>query len=120
MAYKDKERQRAAQAAWYQKHKAEYTERNRQRRKQVTALVTEIKESNPCTDCGQFFLGCQMQFDHIGTDKIKSVSDTIRYNTLPKVLAELAKCELVCANCHALRTWQRKFSEPLDSQRTDV
>lgn len=111
MGYKDKEKQRAAQAAWYQKNKAMYTERTRQRRKDLTAYVTELKESNPCVDCGQFYKGCQMQYDHIGTDKVKSVSDTIRYNTLPKVLEEIAKCELVCANCHALRTWQRKISE---------
>lgn len=48
-----------------------------------------------------------MQWDHLpGTLKLGDISSLIG---LPRerVLAELAKCELVCANCHAARTYRR-------------
>jgi len=50
-----------------------------------------------------------MQFDHIGTDKVASISDLVRNKGMKVLQAELLKCELVCSNCHALRTWKRKL-----------
>ena len=48
-----------------------------------------------------------MQFDHIGTDKISSVSRLVSGRSRQAVLDEIEKCELVCANCHSIRTWHR-------------
>ena len=48
-----------------------------------------------------------MQFDHVGTDKLFDIS-AFGDATLAKVQAEAAKCDVVCANCHAIRTWQRR------------
>jgi hypothetical protein len=48
-----------------------------------------------------------MQFDHTGTDKVSGVGALVPYGNKKAVLEEVAKCELVCANCHAIRTWER-------------
>jgi hypothetical protein len=68
--------------------------------------VQEYKEANPCVDCGLYFHYSQMQFDHRpGEDKKREVSRLTGRRT---IWAEIAKCDLVCANCHALRTWKRQ------------
>lgn len=52
-----------------------------------------------------------MDFDHLG-DKFKNVSAMIQEGFgIKKILAEAAKCEVVCANCHRLRTWSRLSAE---------
>lgn len=46
------------------------------------------------------------QFDHVRGTKMKDVSRMLMYSEA-KILAEIAKCDLVCANCHANRTYMR-------------
>lgn len=48
-----------------------------------------------------------MQWDHLpGAVKLGDVS-TLRGRSKQKILDEIAKCELVCSNCHVLRTFRR-------------
>lgn len=83
---------------------AAYNQRNRVR-------LREVKQG-PCTDCGLRFHPAAMQFDHIGTDKTASVSDMVRLGyRWDRIKEEIDKCELVCANCHAVRTYQRREEE---------
>jgi len=51
-----------------------------------------------------------MDFDHLpGEDKVKYISKMVaRSWSLAKIDAEIAKCELVCANCHRIRTARRQ------------
>jgi len=49
-----------------------------------------------------------MQWDHLpGVEKLGDISGSLRNHSRTKILAETAKCELVCANCHAIRTYKR-------------
>ncbi len=63
-------------------------------------LLRSLKRA-PCLDCGQRFEPCQMDFDHVRGEKIREVS---RMTTRALILAEAAKCDIVCANCHRART----------------
>lgn len=66
-------------------------------------------KSKPCTDCGHIFNSVAMQWDHIASDKTINIADAIKKGWSKKrILIEVGKCELVCANCHAVRTWNRK------------
>ena len=48
-----------------------------------------------------------MQWDHLpGTTKLGNIS-SLTGRPREEIMAELAKCELVCANCHAARTYRR-------------
>lgn len=66
------------------------------------------KLAQGCADCGYNESAYALQFDHVEGDKKDSVSNLIRsdyaWNTIKE---EILKCEVVCANCHAVRTKAR-------------
>ncbi len=74
-----------------------------------TALLDSLK-SKPCTDCGGTFKPWQMDFDHVRGKKRWNVAFGRRSYNQEAVLAEVAKCELVCSNCHRDRTYRRAHS----------
>lgn len=107
MPYKDKEKQKAAQQKHYQDNIDKYKKRNKTYRERVRESVNKIKESSPCMDCNKFYPYYIMQFDHVSGEKIASVSYLANRGTIDQALEEIKKCDLVCSNCHAARTWQR-------------
>jgi len=69
-------------------------------------LINRAK-SEPCVDCGKKFPSCAMDFDHREQgDKFRNVSKMFSYSEI-RLLEEISKCDLVCSNCHRIRTWQR-------------
>ena len=108
MPYKNPEAAKAAKARHYQKNKALYLGKAQEARQVREQYVFDLKSTTACVDCNTIYHPCQMQYDHINDDKVASVSDLIRYSTLAAVKLEISKCELVCANCHMMRTWLRK------------
>ncbi len=70
----------------------------------VVDFVQNYKTNNPCLDCKQFFHFSAMDFDHVVGTKSFNLSAC---RSMPQVKNEMQKCELVCANCHRLRTWLR-------------
>lgn len=72
--------------------------------------VIEAKQ-NPCVDCGVQYPHYVMQFDH-RPDEIKKFGlGQMGTRGLKLIQAEIAKCDLVCANCHAERTYQRMLDK---------
>ncbi len=94
--------------------------RDRQRKRERQQLLRQAKD-RPCADCGGTFHYSQMQFDHVRGVKEFGISPHRRHGgnvsrhggnvRLDHLLAELAKCEVVCANCHALRTWKQSLAQ---------
>ncbi len=60
-------------------------------------------KAQPCADCGSSFPSVSMDFDHVRGVKLFRVS-AMQGQAWDRVLAEIAKCDLVCANCHRIRT----------------
>jgi len=84
-------------------------EQKRQRQREFSAWFRGLKVDRPCADCGLVFDPAVMQWDHLpGTTKLANLSDLGRGANRARVLEEIEKCELVCANCHALRTVSRR------------
>ena len=115
MPYKDREAQRAYQADWFQRRKDTKKQRavraraKNKFREQRRQWLRSLKEGHPCADCERTFHFAAMGWDHLpGTKKLFCISAhlSIGYSE-QKILAEIAKCELVCANCHAIRTYER-------------
>jgi hypothetical protein len=78
---------------------------------EFAAWYASLKEGKPCADCGGVFPPQAMHFDHPpGVEKVANVGDLARKRSRQKILAEVAKCDLVCANCHAVRTVSRRTS----------
>lgn len=69
--------------------------------------VRNIKESNPCTDCNEFYHYSQMDFDHLNDKKHSIARLSNSEASIKTIKTEIGKCELVCSNCHRLRTWIR-------------
>ena len=70
-------------------------------------LLDQLR-SVPCADCGERFPQFAMDFDHRDAhQKVRGVSRMIN-GSIDRMLAEAAKCDIVCANCHRLRTFQRR------------
>ena len=71
-----------------------------------TARLLEFFVSHPCVDCGEND-PVVLEFDHLG-DKRFNVSRGLTDRRWDDVLEEIARCEVVCANCHRRRTtWRR-------------
>jgi hypothetical protein len=64
-------------------------------------------KAGPCEDCGKTFPPECMQFDHVRGDKLFEIGRSVCI-ALHRVLTEVKKCDLVCANCHAIRTKKRR------------
>lgn len=72
------------------------------------AWMAQLKSGLPCTDCGAVFPIYVMHWDHLPQfEKRDDVSAMVGTRTREAVLEELQKCELVCANCHVMRTVAR-------------
>lgn len=70
--------------------------------------MASLKEGVPCHDCGEVFPVWVMHWDHLPEfEKLDEISVMVGSRTRDAILAELKKCELVCANCHVLRTVRR-------------
>jgi len=69
--------------------------------------VRNIKESNSCIDCGTSYHYSQMDFDHLEGKKQTIARLANSEASIKTIKQEIAKCELVCSNCHRLRTWNR-------------
>ena len=96
-------------ASHFQRHKKEYSESLKRTRQRALEALREYKEKHPCKDCGNFFPYFIKDFDHVDrTQKVDNVSNFIRNGSGQGMWEEVAKCELVCANCHRTRTWSRK------------
>ena len=84
--------------------RAEYL---RRRREQMEVLH-RIREL-PCADCLKSFPTCAMEFDHReGTSKVGSLSRMAGHVKIATLLEEIAKCDIVCTNCHRVRTYMRR------------
>lgn len=73
-------------------------------------------KDKPCHDCGNKYHSSVMEYDHIGTDKVACIGH-IKQCSKERILAEIAKCELVCANCHRLRTHLRREAVKQNNKR---
>lgn len=91
---------------WYLRNRT----RHLARVKSATAVTLSANQQrmweylalHPCVDCGETD-PVVLQFDHL-RDKRMDVADMCRSFSWPAIFAEIAKCEVRCANCHTRRT----------------
>lgn len=113
MPYKDLEKQKAAQRKSHEKLRSERRRADRER-KNFWLEVIRSKKEVPCADCKNQYPYYVMQFDHVRGIKIANVSRLVTDRRYKMAIEEIEKCDIVCANCHAERTFQRQPSGPDD------
>lgn len=108
MPYKDIKKRREAHKRYYSKNLEKYLEKNLKRKMMLLAFINSLKDK-PCYDCGVSYPPYVMDFDHKNeNDKIDSLARLARNGfSKEKLLIEVEKCDLVCANCHRERTYKR-------------
>jgi hypothetical protein len=105
----------AAVRKWQASHRERYLRSQHEYASPLRAELIDFKESHPCVDCGLCYPYVCMSFDHTGQDKVSDVGKMAKGNGhlrgRARLLAEIAKCDLVCSNCHALRTHERRLAK---------
>lgn len=78
--------------------------RVKRRREAARQWIMSYLRGRACVDCGIAVL-LVLQFDHRRGRKVMDISKMVKAGRDAVVLAsEVAKCDVVCANCHARRT----------------
>lgn len=96
-------------AAWQVERKARQREGVAPRLRSMRFLVNELKKV-PCKDCERSYPPYVMDFDHVRGLKRFGIAVALRGAgySWDDVVEEIAKCDVVCANCHRIRTWGRR------------
>lgn len=102
-----KECNRSNKKKHYIQNKPAYKAQARLFRVNLSNYVSDIKAKTPCADCGGMFHPVAMDFDHVRGKKIKEVSKLVTQCSSGLVREEILKCEIVCSNCHRVRTHKR-------------
>lgn len=82
--------------------------RSAKSKKEVQEMLAKIKEKNGCTDCGNNYPWYVLDFDHVYGKKVANIGQMLNYFSVEDILKEVAKCDIVCSNCHRERTYKRK------------
>jgi transcription elongation factor Elf1 len=106
MPYKDLERQKEVQKAWYRSNKEYCAEKQRKRNKKITDWLRAYKKTLKCNRCPESHPAC-LQFHHKDpTKKDLSIREAMKYHwSIDRLKIEIDKCEVVCANCHFKLHW---------------
>lgn len=93
---------------------------NRDRYTRHRALINVYKVRKQCVDCRKNgdtepWPGHALEFDHLpGAVKLFNIGQKVHYS-LATIMAEIAKCEVVCKAHHEIRTWERWADEALEA-----
>ena len=107
MPYTDISKRRACQRRFYSRNKSYFRSKNIRRRKELIDFVNSFKQG-PCIDCGVKYPHYVMDFDHRDRKtKLDNINKMINHHSYSKekILNEIKKCDLVCANCHRMRSY---------------
>ena len=81
-------------------------------RQSIRQALDTYKITKGCAECGYKGHAAALQFDHIdpatkyrtASGKVVHPSDMVGRYSVETIIAEIAKCRVVCANCHAIHT----------------
>jgi hypothetical protein len=97
---------------WYQVNRENHKKNTMARTKAVRvanrAFLADYLAEHPCVDCGESDVRV-LEFDHLpGQEKLADVTLLLaQCHSWKLILAEIAKCEVCCSNCHKKRTNMR-------------
>lgn len=106
-AFENFERLQQWRKEYNAKNRTKKSLRDKELRQKGRALVDAFKDK-PCADCGVKYPPVAMDLDHVRGGKIRSVSSLVGSGyRIELILEELKKCEVVCSNCHRIRTHEK-------------
>jgi hypothetical protein len=106
MPYKTSDALRSYNREYYQRNRNQLLEKQREKNRRFAESrrkwLVEYKKTLECVRCGENH-PATLTFHHKeGTDKIFEIGNAIVLGvSLKRLIAEITKCEVLCANCHA-------------------
>lgn len=90
----------------YNSNKSKIYEQIKTRQRDLKNKIWQYKIEHPCADCGESD-PVVLEFDHLGDKEFNIGHGGKDGYSWDRILKEIAKCEVVCRNCHVRRTWAR-------------
>lgn len=100
------EKRRLARDPAFREAKREQARRNQKKRRGKHRAIKHAALDRPCADCGVKYPPEVMDFDHVRGEKLFDICHSTSkslYVSYEMLHAEIAKCDVRCANCHRLR-----------------
>lgn len=110
MPFKDKKKQADAQRQYYLRNKVVCNARTRKRQDDWAKWSLTIKSKLSCSGCDESHPRC-LDFHHLDPDsKVDMIARMVR-NCVDKekILEEMAKCIILCTNCHRKLDYEQTF-----------
>lgn len=92
---------------YYKNNKQTYIEKTKKRNQRIsdenrTRLFAYLSQ-HPCIDCGHTDIRV-LEFDHVRGNKLNNIAWMVGKGlSWSTIEAEIAKCEVRCANCHRIK-----------------
>ena len=92
-------------------------EKRSKKRSELRSWIADYKRTLSCVRCG-FKHPAALQFHHVdqNTKKFEIGSAVMLQKSLRQVQEEIAKCECICANCHAVHHYEERILLEADRQ----
>ena len=112
MPYKDKEKQRECWRRWRRRNRKKDNKRVNDRKKEIKKWFRKYKENLKCNRCPENHPSC-IDFHHNGEKDFDVSFLVAKGYSKNRILEELKKCEVLCANCHRKEHWSNLGLKPL-------
>jgi len=108
--HRDREAFNAAWRRWYRANAQRKIAWQKRRRAELRTWWQELKATKQCERCGEQAPEC-LHFHHIDPKtKEITLADAISQNwSTTRILGEVAKCRVLCANCHFKHHWDERL-----------
>lgn len=105
-----KECSNSARIDYYRRNSKKEIAYDKARTKKSIQRMDEYLADKSCADCGNSNR-VVLEFDHVRGKKHAAISDMVRRGySWERIMDEVSKCEIVCANHHRIRTWARRLA----------
>jgi hypothetical protein len=95
------------QSEWYQKNKVSCINKSKICRKRKRDWWHDFKSQLKCNRCDENHPAC-LHFHHINpSEKEADLSQVVLVWSKKRIITEVNKCEVLCANCHAKEHYTR-------------
>lgn len=106
---------RAASRDHYNNNKDYYLEKNRRRKKELQCWLQKYKSNHPCQYCGEsrhyVLVFHHRDASEKDADIAKMLSNSV---SVDRMLDEISKCDVLCANCHRALHWKERGDRGLN------
>lgn len=110
MPFKNKEKEKEWRKKWWsslsEKRKEEKQKKANHRNRLLKQFLADYKLNQKCKDCGYSKHHSALEFIHIKGKKSFNISFA---KSISQAKKEIEKCEVICSNCHRVRTYNRIY-----------